>query len=103
MIFCNRKKCKTLFTIACTICVAIMVGYWFYKYDVEDRDIGVVDYAPLNLAEDIKFPAVSICLHDPFLVKKLKEINENMTRKNYRKYLEGNIYDQMYVLEMKLI
>ena len=49
-----------------------MVGYWFFKYDVEDRDIGVVDYAPLNLAEDIKSPAVSICLHDPFQVKKTK-------------------------------
>ena len=96
MIFCNRKKCKTLFTIACTICVAIMVGYWFYKYDVEDRDIGVVDYAPLNHAEDIKFPSVSICFQDPFLFKQLRDINENITKETYRRYLEGEVYDKMY-------
>ena len=73
MSFCSRKKCKTAFTIACTICVAIMVGYWFYKYDVEDRDIGVVDYAPLNHAKDIKYPAVSICFRNPFLYQNYEQ------------------------------
>ena len=92
----NRKAIKSCFTFVCIIGVAIMVGYWFYKYDVEDRDIGVVDYAPLKLAEDIKFPAVSICLYDPFLFKKLREINESITKKSYRQYLEGSIYDEMH-------
>ena len=94
--FGNRKKFKTLFTIACTICVAFMVGYWFYKYDVEDRDIGVVDYAPLNHVEDIKFPSVSICFRDPFLFKRLRDINENITKETYRQYLGGEVYDKIY-------
>ena len=96
MIKCNRKKCKTLFTISCTICVAVMVGYWFYKYDVEDRDIGVVDYDPLSHAEDIPFPAVSLCIRDPFLFRKLKSIDGNITKKLYRKYLEGEIFDRIF-------
>ena len=36
-----------------------MVGYWFYKYEVEDRDIGVVDYVSLEDTEEIMFPAIS--------------------------------------------
>ena len=96
MFICNRKKCKTLFTIVCTICVAVMVGYWFYKYDVEDRDIGVVDYAPLSQAEDIPFPAVSLCIREPFLIRKLKAINGNTTKKMYRQYLEGENFDYTF-------
>ena len=49
-----------------------MVGYWFYKYEVEDRDIGVVDYVPLEDADEIKFPDASICIHYPYLQKNLK-------------------------------
>ena len=102
MMLCNRKKCKTLFTIACTICVAIMVGYWFYKYDVEDRDIGVVDYAPLSQAEGIPFPAVSLCIREPFLLRKLRAINGNITKRIYRKYLEGEIFDYKFDVGMQL-
>ena len=73
MFFCHRKTCNVLFTVACIIVVAFMVGYWLYKFKVEDRDIGVVDYVPLKDAKEIKFPLVSWCLKDPFIEEKLKE------------------------------
>ena len=36
-----------------------MVGFWFYKYEVEDRDVGVVDYESLEKA-DVELPALSL-------------------------------------------
>ena len=72
-----------------------MVGYWCYKYEIEDRDIGVVDYAQMEDSKDIKFPAVSLCLKDPFHDEKLRDIDSNITRYTFRRYLEGEIYDDM--------
>ena len=98
MIAANRKTCKTVYTIACVIVVAFMVGYWWFKYEVEDRDIGVVDYAPLHDAKEIRFPAVSICFANPFHDKNLRVTNANITTNAYLQYLEGrgNDYDINY-------
>ena len=38
-----QKSFKGGFSFVCIIFWGIMMGYWIYKYDVEDRDIGVVD------------------------------------------------------------
>ena len=92
----HRKTCKALFTSACVIVVAFMVGYWLYKFKVEDRDIGVVDYVPLKDAKEIKFPLVSWCLNDPFIDEKLKANNSSITSESYRQYLEGKFYDKSY-------
>ena len=96
MISFYRKTCKVSFTAACVIVVAVMVSYWLYKFKVEDRDIGVVDYVPLKDAKEIKFPVVSICLENPFIDEKLKEKNSSITSMAYRQYLEGKIYDKSY-------
>ena len=55
-----RRNVKLCFTFGCAIVVAFMVGYWFYKYEIEDRDIGVVDFAPIEEAADINFPIASL-------------------------------------------
>ena len=94
MIPSNRKSIKSCFTFICTIVVAFMVGYWFYKYEVEDRDIGVVDYASLEEEKDINFPSVSLCFEDPFLDKNLRRVNSNITRKAFRQYLEGELMNE---------
>ena len=38
-----------------------MVSYWFYKFTIEDRDIGVVDYIPFDEAKDLQRPNLAIC------------------------------------------
>ena len=96
MILPNRESFKSCFTFICTIVVAFMVGYWFYKYEVEDRDIGVVDYVELEDTEDIKFPSISVCFKDPFLEKYLRAENLSITRQMYTKYLAGEFNDEMY-------
>ena len=76
----TRKTFKFCFMIICTIVVAFMIGFWFYKYGIEDRDIGVVDYAKLKDETDIAFPAISVCLNNPFLDKAFSAINSNVTQ-----------------------
>ena len=71
MVLINRKAVKLSFTIVCAIVVTFMVGYWFYKFEYEDRDIGVVDYAMLEEEEDIEFPVVSLCFEYPFIEENL--------------------------------
>ena len=96
MTFCTRKKFKSLFTMVCIVVVSFMVGYWLYKYQIEDRDIGVVDYAPLEDAKEISFPALTFCFEDPFLKMNLKDVNSNITRRSYFKYLAGDFYDEIH-------
>ena len=96
MTFQSRKVIKTCFTILCTITVAFMMGYWFKKYEFDDRDIGVVDYTPLEEAKDIKFPDVSICIVNPFHAENLKATNSDITVWDYSSYLDGEHYDKMY-------
>ena len=87
MTFSFRKSIKLCFTILCTITVAFMMGYWFYKYEVEDRDIGVVDYVPLEDADEIKYPDVTNCIVYPYLDKNFKSINSSINSVSYGRYL----------------
>ena len=77
------------------ICVFVMIYYWVYKFLVEDRDIGVVDYEHID-ESDMEFPVVSICIQDPFLEKAIKSIDPELNRRTYLKHLKGDIYDERF-------
>ena len=80
------------FEIICLIGVALMVGFWFYKYEVEDRDIGVVDYESLGKA-DVELPALSLRFQKPVLMDVLNNSDPNVNATVYLKFLEGDVYD----------
>ena len=92
----SRKLVDLFFAVSCWIIVGIMIGYWFYKYGIEDRDIGVVDYVPLEEANDVELPMATICLMQPFMEENLKEVNPMVSNTGYLDYLEGNIFKDMY-------
>ena len=93
----GRKKFRIIFTIVCWVVVSFMVSYWFYKYEVEDRDIGVVDYIRLEEPnEHFKVPIASLCFKNPFLPQKLSNIDENINSTMYLKYLEGETFNETY-------
>lgn len=97
----KRKIFMSIFTITCTIFVTCMMSYWFYKYGVEDRDIGVVDYAQLSDAENIEFPIASLCFRNPFIKKVLLEMTDgiygNSNRlTDFRQYLKGELHNNTY-------
>ena len=97
MTFNVQKIFKASFTSVCIIVVGLMMSYWFYKYQVEDRDIGVVDVLALSEANLIEMPVPALCFGNPFITKNLKESNEDDTmgeinRKLYLEYLMGNFF-----------
>ena len=67
-----------------------MVGFWFYKYIVEDRDIGIVDYVSIEEAEDFDLPIPYMCFETPILINKLKGIDQTINNSQYLQYLKGN-------------
>ena len=72
-----------------------MVFYWWYKFEIEDRDVGVVDYESLEKAP-IELPVVSVCIPNPFIKKRLEDIDPNIDTTAYLRYLKGDVYDQKY-------
>ena len=87
-----RKNLKMYSKSVCAIVVAFMVGYWFYKYTIDDRDIGVVDFVPVEEASNINLPVASLCFKDPVVETQLMKVNSNITQKYYLNYLHGKVY-----------
>ena len=94
MVALTRKAFKSSFTIVCAIVVTFMVGYWFYKFEYEDRDIGVVDYAMLEEEENIELPAVSLCFMYPFIEENLWALK--LTGWKYHAFLSGEFFNEKY-------
>ena len=47
-----RKILKLSFSSICVVAALCMIGYWFYKFEIEDKEVGVVDYVTLEKAND---------------------------------------------------
>ena len=74
-----------------------MVGFWFYKFKIEDRDIGVVDYVSFDEAKDVEHPNLAICFSHFILAKKLVETYPNITPSNYFQYVKGDIFEEQFL------
>ena len=97
MNFSYRQAFKFFFRLLCTIAFAFMVGYWLYYYEIEDRDIGLVDYTQLKDAKEIEFPAISLCINDPFIDETLKAMDPQIeSTYSYYQFLAGEIYNDTY-------
>ena len=92
MIF-GRKLFRFLFKLFCTIGLAFMIGYWLYKFVIEDRDVGVVDYELMEKAKDVEYPIPAFCFKDPFIEKNLKSYGSSINREAYIRYLKGELYN----------
>ena len=71
-----------------------MVGYWFYKFDVEDRDIGIVDYIAFEDDSTIPYPVASLCFDTPFSEEKLALIDPDVNITHYLGYLKGDVFEE---------
>ena len=96
MKFIDRNTCRSFFKVVCVVLVFFMVSYWLYKFEIEDRDIGVVDYASIQESNDVEFPLLSICLVNPFLIAKLKEVDPQLNGTTYLKYLKGDFFEERF-------
>ena len=73
-----------------------MAGYWLYKFAIEDRDIGVVEYKSIRESNDIPFPVFSICLNDIFSPERLLSIDPEIDADQYVGYLQGRVFNDTY-------
>ena len=87
------KIVQFFFKFCCFIAVALMISYWFYKFD-KDEDLCLVDYKPFKNVKDMAFPETSMCFVDPFVDEKLKEISSDINRTTYTEYLKGEAFDE---------
>ena len=83
-----------LFRFLCTVFTIGMVSYWCYTYD-QDDDLCTVDYKPFDNSKATVFPTVSICFDNPFVDKKLKQVDKNLNSSTYHQFLTGMIYGEM--------
>ena len=73
-----------------------MVGYWIYKFH-KNEDITVIEYSSPEGDVNVIYPALTICLGNPFLTERLQEIDTRLDQKTYLKYLKGeNIFNETY-------
>ena len=93
--FSSRQVFRFTFASICMVCVAGMIYYWVYKFLVDDRDIGSVDYEDVPESE-MKLPVGSICVQDPFLENKIELIDPEMNGTTYLKHLKGEIYEERF-------
>ena len=94
-----EKFLHQAFSLICIIVVITMVSYWIYKYEVVDRNVGVVDYEILEKIED-DLPALAMCFMNPFMNNKLQLIDPDINSSIYSKYVQGEYHDdQLAVID----
>ena len=86
----NRMICKCMFKAVCIISALTMIGYWLYKFEIEDRDVGVVDYVPIDESLDIPLPVPSVCIKEPFLEARMLDLKPVHDVYTYLNFLEGS-------------
>ena len=73
-----------------------MVSFWLYKYAIEDRDIGVVDYVRSEKVSDLGHPVVSLCFRISFVSQDMIESDMMINGTTYLDYLKGDIVQERF-------
>ena len=92
----GRETFRSVFKALCVVSVSFMIAYWAYKFKIEDRDIGVVDFVMLDENRDAKLPLVSQCFKNPFLNNKIRRNISEINASKYLQYLKGEIFDEKF-------
>ena len=87
--FVNQNVIKYLFKTICIVSALSMAAYWCYKFEIEDRDVGVVDYVPIDESLDIPLPVASVCFRQPFIEARLMNLKPPRDRFDYQEYIAG--------------
>ena len=86
----NMAMLRYFFNTICIIMLMFMAGFWLWKFAIEDRDIGVVDYVAFENALDIDLPSTTFCFQDPFLRNQLELHKPEINLSSYHQYLSGD-------------
>ena len=90
MIFCNVNTFKFVFKAVCLSVTAVMIVYWIAKY-LKDEDISVLEYKLVKNMETVFHPELTICVENPFIESKFKDISSEISGQKYLQYLKGEV------------
>ena len=84
-----------IFRCLCIVTTGAMVGYWIIKFH-NNEDTTVIEYrSPKN--KMTIYPELTICIRNPFLNVKLKEIDQRLNQETYLQYLKGHhMFNESY-------
>ena len=87
-----------IFKFLCYTGAGALSCYWCYKFGVEDEDLCLVDYKTLEKSTDdsVSLPMASLCFKNPFIEKRLKEIDSELNSTHYLNFLTGKVGDDRF-------
>ena len=83
----------TFFQILCVITTLGLGSYVIYQY-ILDEDLTEVSFKKFHEDEESIYPEISICLTDAYLDDELKKKGEGINSNSYRKFLNGELWDE---------
>ena len=82
------------FRIICLTTTAFMIGYWLYKFNLNE-DLCLVEYKPFYKTEEDVCPLLSVCFKNPFNKEVL--VHQGVNESLYLKFLNGVYFDRHIV------
>ena len=83
---------SSLFRFLCFVLTFLMVAFWCYSFGL-DEDLCTIDYKSFHSSETTIHPVLSLCFEQPFMNRKLQQIDRNLNALKYLKFLNGSIYE----------
>ena len=79
---------KQIYHIICLLVTIALVTWASYEYSLNEDETQIHINQFHQTAEDI-YPSITICIDDPFIERKLKEIHPVLTKGIYKGFLDG--------------
>ena len=79
---------KQIYHISCVLTTIGLVSWVSYEYSLNEDETQIHINQFHKTAEDI-YPSITICIDDPFIERKLKEIHPVLTKGMYKAFLGG--------------
>ena len=79
---------KQIYHIICLLATIALVAWASYEYSLNEDETQIHINQFHKTAEDI-YPSITICIDDPFIERKLKEIHPVLTNGTYKAFLGG--------------
>ena len=96
MLLITLKNANIIFNVGCLALTIMMVYYCCYRY-YENDDVSEISFKRFNEDESSPYPALTFCLHEPFLEDKLKALGNGINSSTYMQYLKGELWDDRMV------
>ena len=96
MTFITWKNANIVFNVLC-LAATISLVYWCLHGYLQDDNLSEITFTKFNKDESSPYPELTLCLQNPFLEDKLKDLGTGINSSTYRQYLQGELWDDRMV------